>query len=188
MFPRCENRLDWTSRGSNGGAFDVTEQRAQTLSADQAAALLGKSRAWFFERVKEGHIAKEGRGRYSLIGIIRGVVAYYDDILTKQTKTQAASRATDARADEIRQRIAIRDRELIPIDEALQAQDIIVGAVNAELTGLPARVTRDMGLRRKIEDEVNGSKGRITAALRKGQAAARSGRGLDGADPEEGVR
>lgn len=163
----------------------ATEPKVQTLSGDQAAALLGKSRAWFFERVKEGHIPKEAKGRYSVVAIIRGVMAYYDHILTKQSKSQSAARATEARAVEIEQRVRMRDRELIPIDEASQAMDLVVGAVNSELTGLPARVTRDVALRQKIEDELNGSKGRIAAALRKGQSAAQSGRGLDGADAED---
>lgn len=154
-----------------------------TLSSDQAIAILGKSRAWFFDRVREGHIAKESRGRYSLVALIRGVVAYYDHILTKQSLTQAASRATDARTREIEQRISMRERQLIPIEDAEQAVHILVGVVNEELSGLSSRVTRDVALRKQIEAEVHGSKARIAAALGKAAEASRTGVGLEGAEP-----
>lgn len=163
----------------------IVQNADRSLTQAEIAEMAGRSKEWVKKLVQEGVAERNSRGLYRLGSVIAAIVAHYEAIAERSNKTAAAARSSDARAREVEQRIAIRDRDLIPIDEALQAQDIIVGAVNAELTGLPARVTRDMGLRRKIEDEVNGSKGRITAALRKGQAAARSGRGLDGADPED---
>lgn len=155
------------------------DRATATLTADQAAALFGKSRQWVFNLIKAGFIAKEARGRYTLVALIRGVMAYYDDMLNKQTQSKAASRATEARAAEIEQRIAMRDRALIPIDDATAAIDQVAGIVNSELSGLPARISRDLAIRKKAEAEVHASKKRISATLEKVAGAARTGVGLD---------
>lgn len=156
-----------------------------TLTQAQIAAMTGRSKEWVKKLAQEGVLERDGRGAYKLRSVCAAIIAHYEAMTDRSARTQSAARATDARAAEIQQRIAMRDRALIPIDEALQAMEIVVGTVNSELTGLPARATRDMAIRRKIEDEVNGTKGRIAASLRKGSAAARSGRGLDGADAED---
>lgn len=71
----------------------------------------------------------------------------------------------DAKAAEIEMRIAEKRRELIPVEDHIAALDIVVGAVRAEFSGLPARVTRDMDLRRKLETEANASLNRISDTL-----------------------
>ena len=55
--------------------------------------------------------------------------------------------------------------------------DEICGAFRTELSGLPARVTRDVTLRRTIEREINGMLGRI-ADIAEANAAR-----LEGAAP-----
>jgi len=52
------------------------------------------------------------------VSLVRGVIAYYEDLQSKNSKTASASRATDARTREIELRIKERSRELIPIDDA----------------------------------------------------------------------
>lgn len=162
-----------------------TDLSDMAAGVQEIARATGRTTRWVQMLAKEQGIAKDGRGRYAIADLLRGLVAHYEQVLENGSRSTAAADATQARADEIRQRMAIKDRTLIPLDEALQAMEIVVGTVNSELTGLPARATRDMAIRRKIEDEVNGTKGRIAASLRKGSAAARSGRGLDGADTED---
>jgi hypothetical protein len=81
------------------------------------------------------------------------------------SKSAAASRIQDARVAEIEMRNAIARREYVPVDDAQAAIDIVVGRVKSELTGLPARVTRDLDQRRKLETEVNGSLKRIADEL-----------------------
>lgn len=150
-----------------------------TLTQTQIAEMTGRSKEWVKKLAQEGVLERDGRGAYKLRSVCAAIIAHYEAMADRSVRAQAAADATQARADEIRQRIAMRERELIPIEESLLAQEIIVGTVNSELTGLPARVTRDMHLRRKIEDEVNNSKGRISAALRRASTAAQTGKGLD---------
>ena len=146
-----------------------------TITADQAVALLGKSRAWFFDRVKEGHIQKEAKGRYTLVRIVRGVMDYYDTLLTKQTKTQAASRVTEARAREVELRIAERERSLIPTDDAIEVVDTIIGAFRQELDSLPAAYTRNIDDRKRLEALIDAAKNRLGEVYATAKRTARTG-------------
>lgn len=47
------------------------------------------------------------------------------------------------------------ERQLIRIEDAVAAIDAIVGLIPAELSAVPARVTDDIALRRKIEDAID---------------------------------
>ena len=149
------------------------------LTAPQVAALAGRTDRWVRGMAKDGYFAKDGRGRYRLESIIRGLLRHEEDQAAKGNQAAAASRATDARTAEIEQRMSIRDRQLIPIEDAIMAQDKLVGVVNAELSGLPARISRDLGIRKKAEAEVHGARKRISDALAEMSGAARTGIGLD---------
>lgn len=151
------------------------------LSAPQVALLAGRTDRWVRGMAKDGYFEKDGRGRYRLESIIRGLLRHEDDLAARSSQSAAASKATDARTREIEQRIAIRERELIPIEDAVLAMDKVVGVVSAELSGLPARITRDLGIRKKAEAEVHGARKRIGDALAEMSGAARTGVGLDDA-------
>ena len=59
-----------------------------------------------------------------------------------------------ARAREIELRTAQRAHELCEIEEALAFVDEVIGMLKADLMSLPARVTRDLAIRRDIEKGV----------------------------------
>ncbi|WEK50322.1 MAG: hypothetical protein P0Y66_22210 [Candidatus Kaistia colombiensis] len=89
-----------------------------------------------------------------------------------------------ARQREVEMRIAERGRSLVPRDEADAAMDIVVGEINAEMSGLAARITRDIALRGKIETEVHASLQRVSDALKAGSEGLAAG-GLDAAADTE---
>lgn len=68
----------------------------------------------------------------------------------------ANNRLREARAVEIELRTAERLRKLCPIEDFATFIDLICGAFRSELGSLPARVTRDLPMRRVIEREING--------------------------------
>ncbi len=76
------------------------------------------------------------RGEYTLVGVIRGALAYYEDQLSKNNKAAVASRATEARTREIELRIQERSRELIPMEDAKAVVGEMAALVRAELAGL----------------------------------------------------
>ncbi len=156
------------------------------VGVTEIAAMAGRTVRWVQLMAKDGHFEKGARGQYRLGSVIAGLVGHYEALLEKGSRSAAATEATQARAEEIRQRMAMRDRTLIPIEDATMALDQLAGVVNGELSGLPARISRDMTVRKKAEAEVHASKERISTALTEAAGAARTGRGLDeaGADSD----
>lgn len=155
------------------------------ITLDVAGRLLMVSAEWVRRLINDGYIEKVAPGRVTIVGAVQGYIRYLKDEERKNTKTASASRAQDARAAEIELRIAERKRELIPLEDAIAAIDHVVGRVNDELGGLPARVTRDIEQRRKIETEVDEAKTRIAKSLAEAAGFARTGSGLSDADTQD---
>lgn len=156
-------------------ADEDDKAKGQTISVQQAATLLNRSVRWVQNLVTDGYIQKEGYGRYSVVAVVRGAMAYMDDMVEKSNKSAAASRATDARTREIELRIAERRRDLIPQEDARAVVGEMAAMVKAEFSGLPARYTRDMTERRRLEQEIDGSFERIAVAARAAGAALATG-------------
>ncbi|WP_103173254.1 hypothetical protein [Paracoccus sp. SY] len=150
-----------------------------TLSAAEIATMTGRTVRWVQSMAKDGYFSKDGRGRYRLESVIQGLLRHEEDQAAKGNQAAAASRATDARTREIDQRMAIRDRQLIPIEDAIMALDTVCGVVNTQLTGLPARISRDLGIRRKVETEIHRVRQAISDALAEMSRASKTGVGLD---------
>lgn len=154
------------------------------LSAEVAAALIRVTPRRLQQLVAEGWIKKEGRGQYTIRGVVHGYLDFRDSEDRRTAKSASASRVQDARAQEIEIRMAERKRELIPIQEATAALDHVVGTIRSEMTALPAMVTRDITLRRKIEEELDGALSRVAAALRTSADALEAGGDVFAAAPE----
>lgn len=149
------------------------------ITVEVAAALLELTVQRVRQIAAEGYIKIHRRGHTTISSAVRGYIRSLKESYSKRTQEGAAERARDARAREIEQKIAERDRKLIPIEDAELAMDLLVGVVNRELDGQAARITRDMALRRTIEADVHGAKTRIAKALAEGTGFARSGRDAD---------
>lgn len=154
-------------------------QQPVTLGVTEIAAMTGRTVRWVQNLAKDQGIEKDGRGKYRLASVLAGLVSHYESILEKGSKSAASSRVTDARTREIELRIAQQERSLIPYEDADLAMSQFAGVVNAELSSMPARLGRDMAVRRKAEAEVHGTRQRISAALVRLSEAARTGRDLD---------
>jgi len=98
------------------------------ISLHEAAALMGISLPLARKIASEGYVARVARGRVSLGAWCRGYAAYRDGGDKRSTRSAASQRVSDARAAEIEQRIAIRDRTVVPAAEAQAAIDHVVGA------------------------------------------------------------
>lgn len=157
---------------------------SSSLTVTEAAAATKRSTQWIHELAKAGYIVKEGRGRYSVAALLEGIPAYYEQLLQKLRQTASASRATDARTEEIRLRIAERRRELIPMDDARAELAAVVSEVRAEIVGMGARITRDMELRRQIDREADGILQRLAERAEKACGALEAAGGSVAAEPE----
>ena len=163
--------------------------RGALLTAEMAARLLMKSNERIRQLSREGWIPKHGTGantRYALVDVVQGYIRFRDDAEKRATKTAAATRISDARAREIELRTAIREGRLIDLDEAIEAVEDLMGLLRSELSGLPARCTRDLQIRRTIETARNDILERI-ADLAVAKAASLGARRSAGAAIEADV-
>lgn len=147
----------------------------QTMTVAQAAAMCQKSVRWVQNLTSAGWIAQEKRGEYIPINVVRGAIAYYEDKIAQNSKAAAASRATDARTREIEMRMAERARKLVPIEDSMSILAEVVQMTRAEFGGLPARYTRDMAERRRLEKEIDDSFSRLERTASQRREALASG-------------
>jgi hypothetical protein len=131
-------------------------EQSGLIPIGQAARLLMISEERIRQFVKQGYVAKsEKRGYVQLVGAVQGYLRYLKEDERRSSKSAADSRVRDARALEIELRIAERSRDLIPIEDALTDMAEFAGLVRSELAGLPARLTRLIDERQKVETEID---------------------------------
>lgn len=165
----------------------MSEEKTNLITLEMAGRLLMIGAERIRQLNKAGYIPIPKRGYTTTVGAVQGYIRFLKDEDRRQTQTGAAEQQRIAKTREIEQRIAERDRVLIPFEDAVMAMDTLVGVVNQELNGQAARITRDVALRRVIEADVHGAKNRIAAALEKGREFARTGRDASEASAEGGA-
>ena len=131
------------------------------LSLSQAAALLGRSPRFVGNLREMGFISTEGPGRYPLVGLIRGVIAYNEDLLARQAETARQTAATDARTREIELRIKRKLATLIEANVPGEVIDEAIEMAAAEMRTVPARMYADPARRADLAAEIEASIARI---------------------------
>lgn len=127
------------------------EAQSGSITVAQAAKLLMISEDWVWRLAKKGYFTRVSPGRYNLVAVVQGYIRYLKDDERRSSKSAADSRVRDARAAEIERRMAREDRDLIMLDEAIEAYDFATGLFLESISGLPARMTRNAGERRRLE-------------------------------------
>lgn len=103
---------------------------------------------------KDGWIKKIARDRYRLVDIIRGVAAFRADEQRRSAISSERARLVAARAEAIELRTLREAKVLCETQEALGVLDEAIGGMKADLLSLPARITRDLAVRNRLENEI----------------------------------
>jgi phage terminase Nu1 subunit (DNA packaging protein) len=117
----------------------------------------------------EGIITKSERGKYNLRTAIVGYITFLRDDNKNKTKTASASDLNRARAELVKVQVEERTKDLVDAarQEALSVAGEIIGEVKSGLMSIPARVTLDVPLRRKIEEEIERVLGAVAETSRR---------------------
>ncbi|WP_422028810.1 hypothetical protein [Roseovarius sp.] len=145
------------------------------LTVSQAATLTGRSERWLQKLRKDGFIADDGRGSYTVVSLVRGIIAHYEDALERASKKDASNEVARARAAEIQQRIAVKNRELISQKEAEAVIMQLATWVRAELYGLPPQLTRDRAMLKQYNQVIDDCLNRLAEKCTKSAESLRSG-------------
>lgn len=135
-------------------AVDLVKIEVSTEGAGEIAGVgPERIRQW----TKEGWFEKLGSNRYSVAAVFAGVLAYKDDQIARLSRAGSSSKLQDARAAEIEVRTEERRQtHLIEAQaEAVAIIDEFAGQLRADIMAIPARVTADLRLRQKLEDEID---------------------------------
>ena len=137
-------------------------QQPQHLTLAQAAALIGRSERFVSNLRERGYLNVPAPGQYPLVGLVRGVLAHFEDQIAKQAQTAGQTAATDARTREIELRIERKAAALIPAHIPTEVIDEMVALASAEMRKIPARLYRDRPRRAELREVIEGSVARIT--------------------------
>lgn len=134
----------------------------QVSTADLAIVLgIGDRRIQQLEVA--GVLRKLEHGEWDLPAAVQAYVQHRLQAKTKRTATagKAEEKLKAAKASREELKLAVERRGLIPLDEAIAMLDELVGMLRADLAGVPARLTRDMVLRERVETEIDGALNRV---------------------------
>lgn len=156
-----------------------------TVPASQIAKLLSLSIERVRQLVNTGYIPRIGKAKYPVSGSVQGYIRFLRDEEKQLSKSAADSGLKAARQREVELRIAREEGRLVEMEEVGAVVTTIFGTLRAELSGLPAAVTRDLKLREEIEKVLNGAFARSEVKFREASAAIQSGRDPLGTDSED---
>ena len=107
--------------------------------------------------VKEGVFRKTTDAKLNLATSRIAYIRWLRDETRKSSKSASASRVQDARAEEIKLRLEEKRGTLLQQGqaEAINVIDEFAGGLKSDLMAIPARVTADLALRRRIEDGID---------------------------------
>jgi hypothetical protein len=154
------------------------------LTTMQAANLVLLSRVRLSELVRDGWIKQPTPNRLDPAEVVRGYIGFLRDEERRGTKSAGLTRVQEARAVEIEQRTARESGSTIGMDEACAIIDSVIGGLAAELRGLPARYTRDMAERTKLETELDDILTRTADLFEQEARASAEGGEVDPAEAE----
>jgi hypothetical protein len=149
--------------------------RASVATTNELASCWGLTTKRVGQLATEAGFKLVKRGYYDRNEADAAYIRFLRDQNKRNSKSETDSRVREARALDIEQRTAERARRLIRIEEAEDALTNVVGIIRTELTGMPARVSRDMATRREIEKAIDESLARVCTRLAAEIAALRTG-------------
>jgi hypothetical protein len=144
-----------------------SQSESVTVSTKEIAGLVGLQEDRIGQIEKAGKwIKRSGHNQWPLVATLAGLVKFYRSEITKPKPTVGNDDLKKARAREIEIRIEERLHRLTRTEECIAAGDDVVGTVRSEMQSVATRVTRDLALRRQLEDEVDAGLNRASARLR----------------------
>ena len=157
----------------------------ESFSFREFARAIDSTANYVGQLVRNGVVPVHGTGNNRGIPAIDGVAAYVRFVRgDKRNKTKDASqnRARDARATEIELRIATAERELIPLDEAIDIISVFLGSLRTSIDSIPAQISRDPEIRAKAKKVTDDILSKMADLAQERRSALRSGSGVAEAD------
>ncbi|RJF69592.1 hypothetical protein [Rhodopseudomonas palustris] len=121
-----------------------------------AGRLIGKSIQHVRNLVRDGFIPDAAAGKYRAVDVASGALKAREAADRRASQSAASSRLLEARAAEIEVRTEARKKAHLQDAQAhaIAVMDELLGPLKPDCLAIPARVTKDLVLRARIEDEL----------------------------------
>jgi hypothetical protein len=166
------------------GNRNIDDLAGLVISTKLACVLLKLTQPRLSQLEAAGWIARVAPGRWRLLDLVQGYVSSLKDETKRSSQTASLSRVQEARAREIEMRTARDSGQTVDMSDALALVDDVVGGFKADFDGLPARYTRNLEERRRLETEINDVFTRAANRLDAESDLARAGGTADQAEAE----
>jgi phage terminase Nu1 subunit (DNA packaging protein) len=156
-----------------------TAERDDEVSIAKLGDVLGVGERWVQQLEAQGVLRKSARGRYPLAASVQAYTKFKVDSEVARAnpeETTPGERVKAERARKLKLENDERELHLVAMPSAVTALDVIVGPLKSGLAGVPARVTDDIALRRRIEDAIESVLWDLADRARKASVALRQGR------------
>jgi len=97
---------------------------------------------------REGVVQRAGRDEWPLVATVRRL---FDDARSRRTASAARLRWEEARAEMEQLKVQQRRGELCRLEDAAALLEETLGSLMSDLDALPARFTRDLSERRRLD-------------------------------------
>ena len=155
-------------------------EAAGVITTAQAAKLLMCTEAWIGKLHKMEYFPKVGRGRWNLVAVVQGNIRFLKDEDRRSSKSASASRMTEIKADRLEMQMKAERRELVPLEDAQLVLDTSAGLIKSEMMAIPAKFTRDIAKRVRLEKLVAEALASVADGVDKKAAALADGRDVLG--------
>jgi hypothetical protein len=143
----------------------------------QAAHLLLLTEMRLRQLAKDGWFPPPVKGKVNLVLTVQGYIKFLRDEDRRSSKSAAATGLQAVRQREIEMRMAKDEGELLPLVEAMGVLDEYTGAVVTAIKNLPARFSRSMAERARLQPLVDEVLSAVAKAMTKKAEELRALRG-----------
>lgn len=170
----------WILKKASSDSHKLTPtESASDLSVSEVANGLGITARWLNKLVDRGFFVRTKRGRLDLWSVIIGWARYQVELKAQELAPLTAGSAEEEvrreRARKLKLENDTHERTLIPMTEAMAAIDTVVGRMRTNIAAVPARVTDDVALRRRVETAIDAVLQKISDDLDRISAAVEAG-------------
>lgn len=154
------------------------------VSQTELSHRLGLTTRWIYDLTKDGIFIQVER-KYDLDASHRAYTEYKLEKATEKRAPSATDNLTKAKEAILARRLAREDRTVIEMDDALESIDIVTGAFIEAISGLPARITRNIDERKRIEAICDGVRSKLDETFGEQREALRTGKPVGSANDED---
>ncbi|MFT4131877.1 hypothetical protein [Labrys sp. (in: a-proteobacteria)] len=145
----------------------------ENVTGKELAALLGISARRVRQLATAGVIPHSGGKGFPLAECIQRLLDHSREGADTSPAARARARFAEARARSEELRVAMQQRDLVPVDMVIAFISGVGGDIVQELNGLPRRISRDPGVMAKAKVEIDAARSRIVERIEKALANAR---------------